>query len=107
MINKILKPTALPYKEARFQKPPAGAYVVYMDDVTTDGPDGKPCILTHGITFEVYAPTLNAAKAAETAIETELTAAGLQWSKQAAYWLQTEQLYQTVYEFEYIEKRRI
>ena len=107
MIKTILQPTALPYKEARFPKPPAGAYVVYMDEVTTDGPDGKPCILTHGVTFEVYATTLNEVKAAEAAIEAELTAAGLQWTKQAAYWLQAEQLYQSVYEFEYIEKRRI
>ncbi|MBR5865725.1 MAG: hypothetical protein IKY89_05580 [Alistipes sp.] len=107
MINKILQPTALPYKEARFPQPPAGAYIVYMDDVATDGPDYKPSILTHGVTFELYATRLEELKAAEAKIETQITAAGLQWTKQAAYWLQTEQLYQTVYEFEYIEKRRI
>lgn len=106
MIKNILDPTALPYRETRFPKPPAGAYVVYMDDVTTDGPDGQPRILTHGLTLELYAPAPDALKTAEAKIETELTTAGTQWTKQAAYWLQTEQLYQTVYEFEYIEKRR-
>lgn len=107
MIKKLLDPTALPYKEARFPQPPAGAYVVYMDDVATDGPDYQPRILKHGTTFELYATRLEELKAAEAKIEAELTAAGLQWTKQPAYWLQTEQRYQTVYEFEYIEKRRI
>lgn len=102
----ILDTTGLEYKETRFPQPPEGAYIVYRDDVTTDGPDGIPCMLTHGVTFELYAPTLKGAKAAEASIEDAITAAGLQWTKQAAYWLQTEQLYQTVYEFEYIEKRR-
>lgn len=105
--NTILDATGLAYKETRFPKPPADAYVVYMDDVVTDGPDGVPCVLTHGVTFELYAPTINKMKAAEAAIEDALTQAGLHWEKQAAYWLQTEQLYQTVYTFDYIEKRRI
>lgn len=106
-VNTILTATGLAYKEARFPQPPEGAYVVYMDDVDTDGPDGIPCMLTHGVTFELYAPTLLGAKDAEGAIEGVLSAAGLQWSKQAAYWLQTEQLYQTVYTFDYTEKRRL
>ena len=104
MINTTLKPTGLPYRETRFVKPPAGTYVIYMDDVETDGPDGQARILTHSITLEVYEPRPD--DAAEKAIEDALTAAGLQWRKQARYWLQTEQRYQVIYEFEYIEKRR-
>lgn len=105
MIHTILDSTKLPYRETRFLKPPAGTYVIFMDDVETDGPDGQASILTHGITLEVYEPKPD--DAAEKAIEDAITAAGLQWRKQARYWLQTEQRYQVIYEFEYIEKRRI
>lgn len=105
MITTILNATGLKYREARFPKPPAETYVVYMDDVETDGPDGQPRIYMHSVTLEVYEPQPD--DKAEKAIEDALTAAGLQWRKQARYWLQTEQRYQVIYEFEYNEKRRI
>lgn len=44
--------------------------------------------------------------AAEIAMEAALTAAGVQWTKQDRYWIETEQLYQVIYEFDYTEKRR-
>ena len=104
MINTILTATGLPYRLARFPRPPEGTYVVYMDDVETDGPDGQPRVYTHMVTLEVYEPAPD--DAAEKAIEDAITAAGLQWTKQSRYWLQTEQRYQVIYEFEYKEKRR-
>ena len=105
MVNKIMTAAGIPFRRSRFPKPPAGTYAVYLDDVATDGPDGQVRILTHSITLELYTPQPN--DAAEAAVEDAITAAGLQWRKEDRYWLQTEQLYQTVYEFEYIEKRRI
>lgn len=104
MITTILSSTGLPYRKTRFVKPPAGTYVVYMDDIETDGPDGQASIWTHGVTLEVYESKPD--DAAESAIEDAITAAGLRWRKQDRYWLQTEQRYQVIYEFEYIEKRR-
>lgn len=104
MVNEILTAAGLEYRRTRFPRPPAGTYAVYMDDVTTDGPDGLARIFTHSVTVEVYEPKPD--DDAETALEAAITAAGLQWTKQDRYWLDTEQLYQVVYEFEYIEKRR-
>lgn len=104
MVNEILTAAGLEYRRTRFPRPPAGTYAVFMDDVTTDGPDGQARIFTHSITVEVYEPKPD--DAAEAALEAAITAAGLQWTKQDRYWLETEQLYQVVYEFEYIEKRR-
>lgn len=104
MVNEILTAAGLTYRRTRFPRPPAGTYAVYMDDVTTDGPDGQARIFTHNTTVEVYSPKPD--DGAETALEAAITAAGLQWTKQDRYWLDTEQLYQVVYEFEYIEKRR-
>ena len=105
MVDSILTAAGVTYRRSRFSKPPTGTYAVYTDDIDTDGPDGLPRILTHNITVELYEPRPD--DDAEAAIEAAITAAGLQWTKQDRYWLQTEQLYQVVYEFDYIEKGRI
>ena len=104
MIKQILTASGLKYRRARFPSPPAGTYVVYMDDITTDGPDGFNRLYIHDVTFEVYEPKPD--DAAEEAIEAALNAAGLPWTKQERYWIQPEQLYQVIYEFTYFEKRR-
>ena len=105
MVNEILNAVGLPYRAARFPDPPA-AFVVYFDEVETDGPDGYNMIFRHGVMVEVYAPTQTAAAEAEAAIEAELDVRGLPWTKQACYWLKQIQRYQVVYEFDYTEKRR-
>lgn len=105
MINEILTAAGVPHRRGRFTaKPTPPAYIVYMDDVSTDGPDEGPALYTHDITLELYLAKPDGA--AEAAIEAAITAAGRQWTKQDLYWLQTEQLYQVIYEFSYIEKRR-
>lgn len=104
MVNKILTASGVPYRRGKFTGK-APTYAVYTDDITTDGPDGLPLILRHGITVELYESKPD--DAAEAALEAAISAAGLQWEKQDRYWLQTEQLYQVVYEFDYIEKRRL
>ena len=105
MVSNILTAAGVPGRRARYPVPPAGTYCVWLDDITTDGPDGYPVILTHDISLEVYEAAPD--DEAEAAIEAAITAAGLQWTKQDRYWLQTEQRYQVVYEFSFIEKRRI
>ena len=104
MIKKILDAVGLPYRKTRFTQPPSGAYIVYMDDIETSGPDGINALRTHGITIELYSPLPN--DELEETIESILDEQGVVWSKQDRYWIQSEQLYQVVYEFEYIEKRR-
>jgi len=102
MIKDILTAAGLPFRRSRFLQPPAGTYVVYMDDVTTDGPDGINRIFTHDITLEVYEPHPD--DAAEEAIQEAIDAQGLRWEKQDRYWLQKEQRYQVIYTFSYIIK---
>lgn len=102
MVNEILTATGVPYRETQFTRPPAKTYAVYMDDVTADGPDGVNRIFTHDITVEMYEP--KADPEAERALEAELNARGLKWTKQSRYWLQDAQRYQVIYEFTYIEK---
>lgn len=105
MVNNILTAAGVPFRRGRFTgKPKPSAYVVYMDDVSTDGSDEGPALYAHDITLELY--TVKPDGQAEAAIEAAITAAGLQWTKQDLYWLETEQLYQVIYEFSYTEKRR-
>lgn len=104
VVDDILTAAGVKYRETRFPKPPSGTYAVYLDDVTADGPDGINRIFTHDITVELYEPAPD--EATEAAVETAIDEKGLPWTKQARYWIQEEQLYQTIYEFTFIEKRR-
>lgn len=106
MINAIAQAAGLKLRETRHQKPPTGAYGVYMDAVEAGGADGVNCLRIHSYTLEVYAPTAAAADKAESALEDALDARGIPWTKQGRYWLDDEQKYQEIYEFNYIEKRR-
>lgn len=105
MVKDILTTAGVNYKKARFAAPPSGSYAVYTDDIETDGPDGINAIFKHHITVELYESQPD--DATEAAIEAAIDAAGLVWTKQDRFWIQTEQRYQVIYEFEYIEKRRI
>lgn len=105
MIDKILTAAGVKYRRTRFLKPPAETYAVFLDDKTTDGPDGINAIITHDYTVELYEPAPD--DAMEAAIEAALDAEGLRWTKQDRYWLQDAQRYQVIYEFTHIEKRRI
>ena len=104
MVNDILNASGVQYRRGRFPHPPKGAYAVFFDNVTTDGPDGLPWIKRHDVMVELYEPAPD--DAAEASMEAAISAAGLQWEKQDRYWLQTEQMYQVIYEFSYTEKRR-
>ena len=105
MVNEILTAAAIPGRRSRFVSPPGGSYVVWFDDIETDGPDGMPpSLFRHAVTLELYA--LKPDPMAEAALEAAMIVRGLQWSKQERYWIASEQMYQTLYEFNYIEKRR-
>lgn len=105
MVKEILTAAGIKERGSRFTKPPGGTYAVWSDDIETDGPDGMPPrIFRHSCTIELYEPKKD--PAAVEALEAELTARGLQWSKQDRIWIISEQMYQTIYDFNYTEKRR-
>lgn len=105
MVKEIIELIGVPAKRNRWAKPPAGTYIVWTDYVETDGADGMPpSIYKHDVSFEMYSPKQD--EETERLIESVLGSYGRQWVRQDRYWLDDEQVYQTVYDFSYIEKRR-
>lgn len=106
MVTKILQEAGVKFRQSRYTaKPPPDTYAVYFDDREAGGADGINCLITHNITIEVYESKPD--DKTELAIESALDKAGVEWTSQARYWIQDEQRYQVIYEFTYIEKRRI
>ncbi|MBR5845509.1 MAG: hypothetical protein IKY65_04540 [Rikenellaceae bacterium] len=109
MISEILAAAGAEYAQGRFIRMPEGTHAVYFDDVDAETADpvaiaGMPRVYHHSVTVEVYEPAPD--DAIEAAIEAELDARGLSWSKQDRFWLKDLQRYQTVYEFTYTSKSK-
>lgn len=106
MVKEVLKTAGFTYgktfKEARFIKPPTTTYAVYLDSYERRGSDDLNLITDHTYTIELYSYTPD--PEAERRIEDTFDKYGLDYSKEARYWLQEEQLYQVVYTFDYTEK---
>ena len=105
MVNRILTTAGVQGRRGRFTGKIPNSYVVWMDDTTTDGPDGVPCIFRHDITLELYEQTPD--DKAEASIEAAIAGEGMQYTKQDRYWIQSEQMYQVIYSFTYYERRRL
>jgi hypothetical protein len=90
------------FKETRFLKPPTTSYCVYFDSITRRGADAKNLIKEHSYTIELYAYTKDAE--AEAKIEQALDEYAIPYEKLERTWLDSESLYQTVFNFDFIEK---
>lgn len=106
MVNTILTSAGfeagVTYKETRFIKPPKGTYAVYLDSYDRRGSDDLNLITEHSYTIELYSYVPD--PDAEKRIERSFDINGIPYSKETRYWLQEEQLYQVIYEFDYIDK---
>ena len=90
------------FKETRFLKPPQATYAVYIDSFTRRGADGVNLIKEHNYTIELY--SYKADPTAEAKIENMFDTLGIEYDKSERYWLDTEQLYEVVFTFDFIEK---
>lgn len=107
MVHKILTSAGFvlheTYRETRFLSPPNTTYVIYNDNLNVRGADNLNLMIEHAVEIELYeyAPDPDA----EKRIENQLDANGIEYVKQSRYYINEEQLYQIIYEFEYIEKK--
>jgi hypothetical protein len=90
------------FKETRFIKPPKTTYAIYLLDISRYGADDGNLITEHSDTIEIY--SYKPDPEAERRIEAALDKRAIPFDKQSRYWLQEEQLYQTIYTYDYIEK---
>lgn len=90
------------FKETRFLKPPKKTYAVYNDTFSRRGADNLNMITDHTITIEVYAYAPD--PESEANVEYQLDSRGLRFDKVERYWIEQEQLYQTIYTFQYLTK---
>lgn len=112
MIKEILTAAGVLHRHGRFLRLPTKTCAIYFDNLEVEGADpvsfdnaGElPRIYHHDVTIELYEPEPD--DEAEAAIEAELEARGIPWTKEDRYWLSDSQRYQVLYEFSYTNKRR-
>lgn len=106
MVKKVLTGAGFveseTFIETQFITPPDTTYAVFSDSFTRRGADGLNLIKDHTYTIEVYSEFPD--PEAESRIETKLDELAIEYDKDDRYWIQAEQLYQTVYTFNHIEK---
>jgi hypothetical protein len=106
MVKKILTEAGFvegeTFIETQFISPPRATYAVYFNSFTRRGADGLNLLKEHSITIEIYSEFGD--PEAEARLEAVLDRYGIEFEKDDRYWIQSEQLYQTVYTFDFITK---
>lgn len=103
MVDKILNGVGIPYTETRFIKPPkSDTFAVYFDEVEGRGGDGVNLIKEHSTSIELYESVKD--PETESKIEANFDALGVEYTKEPRYWIEDEQLYQVIYNFNHISK---
>jgi hypothetical protein len=106
MVKKILTEAGFveneTFTETQFITPPRATYAVYMDSFTRRGADGLNLLKEHTYAIEIYSEFGD--PESEAQLEAVLDRYGIEFEKDDRYWIQAEQLYQTVYTFKFITK---
>lgn len=90
------------FEETQFINPPDTTYAVFHDSFTRRGADRLNLIKEHDYTIELYSEFGD--PEAEARIEEILDYYGIEYEKDERVWIQSEQMYETVYTFNLIEK---
>ncbi|NFF80436.1 hypothetical protein FDA09_11805 [Clostridium botulinum] len=100
-IKKWLETTELKVAETCFKKPPMLPYVVFTSNDNIAGADLKSCISNRDIIIELYSDSINRAK--EKLIEDLLKEKSIEFNKNRT-WIDSEKIFQTMYDFSLYEK---
>ncbi len=102
MVEDILNAAGITYTAGSFRKPPVSTYAVYFDDIEVRGADEINLIEEHDVKIELYEYSKDIES--ERKIEKIFNSKAVPYTKQSRFWIQEEQLYQVIYEFNYIKK---
>lgn len=100
-IKTWLETTGMKAAEERFLKPPALPYIEFLEDTDVSGADNKNCIANRKVTTELYSGIIN--REAEQKIEDLLNVKAIEYKKERT-WIDSEKFFQTVYDFNLLEK---
>lgn len=93
------------FKETRFLKPPKSTYAIYLDSYEVIGSDDKNYAKAHDSTIELYSYKCD--PVSEKRLENAFDYHGIKYHKGERTWLESEQLYEVVYDFEFLEKTEV
>lgn len=100
-IKTWLETTGLKVAEESFKVPPKLPYIIFKDEDKIRGADDLNCIANRSINLELYSNTIDSS--VETRIENLLNEKAIEFKKSRA-WVDSEQFFQTVYDFDLLEK---
>lgn len=100
-IETWLDTTGLNVSEERFLKPPVLPYIIFTDNSDVSGADNKNCIANRNISVELYSSKVD--HVSETLIENLLNEKSTGY-KRDRIWIDTEMIFETIYDFNFIEK---
>lgn len=100
-IKTWLETTGMKAAEECFKNPPPLPYINFTDETRISGADDKNCIADRNISIELYSNKIN--HEAEQLIENLLNEKAISYKRDRT-WIDSEKYFQTVYDFELIEK---
>lgn len=100
-IESWLETTGLKAKEKRFIKPPPLPYIIFTDSPDISGADEKNCIADRSISIELY--SLKVDHISEELIKNLLNEKAIGY-KRDRIWLDSEMMFETIYDFNLVEK---
>jgi len=100
-VKAWLETTTMKVAEDSFLKPPVLPYIVFTDETNVRGSDDKNSIADRKLSIELYMVKIN--KDTEKLIEDLLNAIPIEYKKNRT-WIKAEMFFQTVYDFDLIEK---
>lgn len=100
-VKAWLETTGLKVAEERFLKPSPLPYIVFLESTDVGGADFRNCIANRDISVELYSGKIDVA--AELKIEALLNEKSIEYKKNRT-WIDSEKFFQTVYDFNLVEK---
>ena len=101
-VKEMLEETGLKVAEDCFLRAPALPYIVFLEKSNCNGADHKVFILERDITVELYSSRINREK--ENELEEIFIKNYIDFRKNRI-WIDSEKVFQTVYDFSLYEKK--
>lgn len=102
----ITDETNIKSKEIRFLTPPGYPYIVFNDEQHCYGSDNKKSlIIKHTVSLELYTKTINQDESSDKVENLILNILGTDYRRRRD-WIDSEEHYLTVYDFEFSDKKR-